>query len=125
MVRHVWDQRRDHIIAATRDAKRQIARTETQIDALLTRIMNTANAHVIKTYETKLAELEKQKARLVEHATQTTVPPTGFEEKLEPVLLFRANPPQPPRQTLANRQYRRASYHPQTGLQTPPQIYPK
>ena len=86
MVRYVWDHRRDQIAAAARNAKRQITQIDAQIEVLLTRILNTSNTSIIQTYETKLADLEHNKALFIKQATQKTRAPNDtFQETLEPV----------------------------------------
>ena len=62
------------------------------MDQVLTRIMEASNATVITAYETKLAGLEKDKARQVEKLAKQVPPKSTFTEKLELALRFLSNP---------------------------------
>ncbi len=59
---------------------------------MLERVLGATNATVIGTYEKKIGDLEKEKARLGDMLDQQGEPGGSFEEKLEPVLAFLANP---------------------------------
>jgi len=92
MFRHGWDQRIAQAKNALATGKRQIADFNKQIDALLARILDASNARVIQTYEAKIAELEKSKALAADQLAKQAEPKGSFEEHLEPVLTFLANP---------------------------------
>jgi len=92
MFRHVWDQRRAQAKEAIQSGKVQLRALDQQIETLLSRIMDSSNATVIGTYETKISTLEKQKIILGEQLARQTEPKGTYEEKLEPVLTFLANP---------------------------------
>ncbi len=87
-----WNHRRDQAKQIISSGQQQIKETEKQIESLLTRIMATTNATVINTYEDKIGELEHQKLLLTEKLQNQAEPKGSFEEKLEPVLQFLANP---------------------------------
>lgn len=92
MFRRAWDQRIDVGKEAQAQARAKLSQTDKQIDGLLERIMASTNGSVIRTYEAKIAQLEKEKAILAEQAEKHTVSRGTFEEKLEPPLQFLANP---------------------------------
>ena len=88
MFRHAWDQRLAQARAALQTGQRQIK----EIDTLLTRIMDATNARVTHTYEDNIGELEKAKALTTAQLEKQAEPKGSYEEKLEPVLTFLANP---------------------------------
>ena len=92
MFRKVWDTRRDQAVAAKRDAELEVRRLDKEIDKLVELIMTSSNGTARKRFETKIAELEMNKALMAEKATQHAEPQGSFEEKLEPALTFLANP---------------------------------
>ncbi|MEO0486233.1 MAG: recombinase family protein [Pseudomonadota bacterium] len=92
MFRRAWDNRADLAKDAQATARAQIGADDKQIQSLLDRILTSNNASVIGTYEDKIAQLERQKAVLAEQAEKHTIPHGTFEEKLEPLLQFLANP---------------------------------
>ncbi|MEM7439998.1 MAG: hypothetical protein AAF393_10385 [Pseudomonadota bacterium] len=57
-----------------------------------TRIIDTTNESVLRAYETKIADLDKSRARLQEKATETLPPKGRMEEFIEHSLTFLANP---------------------------------
>ncbi|ATG46156.1 hypothetical protein CEW89_00360 [Celeribacter ethanolicus] len=54
--------------------------------------MAASNHIVFQSYETKIEELEQQKALVAETLHSQPQKPDSFEDKLEPVLTFFANP---------------------------------
>lgn len=92
MFRTAWNTRRDQAKGIIQSGKKQIKEIEKEVDALLTRILDATNSTVIKKYEDRISDLEGQKARLAENLANQTEPKGTFEEKLEPVLTFLANP---------------------------------
>ena len=92
MFRTVWDTRRDQAVAAKRDAELEVRRLDKEIDKLVDLIMTSSNGTARKRFESKIAELEMNKALMAEKAAQHTGPQGSFEEKLEPALTFLANP---------------------------------
>lgn len=59
---------------------------------MITRIMSATHARVSKRDEATLADLEKENALLVENQSKEVSPTETFDEKLEPLLQFLANP---------------------------------
>ena len=92
MFRHAWDQRRAQAQDAIKSGQRQVKGIEKQIETLLSRILDSTNATVIGTYEDKIGELERSKIILAEHLANQAEPQGSYQEKLEPVLTFLANP---------------------------------
>jgi site-specific DNA recombinase len=92
MVKHLWDHQRQQAAEIARSSKLQMSELEKQIDQILDRMMDVTNRDVIARFESKIAGLEKRKSILAEQSTKTTAPAQTFEEKLEPVLTFLANP---------------------------------
>ncbi len=92
MFRHAWDQRLAQAKDAQEVAKAQLRTLDKQIESVLDRILGASNATVIATYEKEIGDLEKEKARLGGILDQQDDPDGSFDEKLEPVLAFLANP---------------------------------
>lgn len=92
MFQAAWDQRRNQASHIIRAAKSQITVIDKQIDRLLTRIVDASNETVIRSYEDKIGQLEKEKRLMAEKMQNQAEPKGTFEEKLEPVLQFLANP---------------------------------
>ncbi len=92
MFKSAWEARAERARTAQDSARTQIAEIEKQIEAFLTRVIDSTNATVIRTYEDRIAELELRKAQLADQMTKQVKPRGTFEEKLEPVLAFLANP---------------------------------
>ncbi|MEM6547856.1 MAG: zinc ribbon domain-containing protein [Pseudomonadota bacterium] len=92
MFRTAWDVRSTKAQEIVQSAKRQIADLDRQIDKLLARIIDTGNERVVRTYEDRIGDLEREKVLLAEKLAQQAEPRGSFEEKLEPVLTFLANP---------------------------------
>jgi len=92
MLRHAWTHQRDQAAEIAKSAARQVADIEKQIESLLDRIMDASYITVIARNEEKIAKLEKQKAVVSGKTVSQGDSGTTFEEKLEPVLTFFANP---------------------------------
>ncbi|WP_159075178.1 zinc ribbon domain-containing protein [Celeribacter baekdonensis] len=92
MFRDAWNARRDQAQDILNAAKRRITTIDKEIATLLDRIMAASNHIVIQSYETKIGELEQQKALMAETLHSQPQKPDSFEDKLEPVLTFLANP---------------------------------
>lgn len=92
MFAHAWDQRSNQANDAIHSGRRQIAAIEKQIDSLLTRIVDTTIPAVVRSYESKIAELERSKLVLANQAANHAAPKGSFDEHLERALDFLANP---------------------------------
>ena len=93
MFTEAWSQRLAQSEEIVQSGKRQIKIIEKEVDALLTRLVATSNPTVIRAYEGKISELERQKSALQDQIAHRKAPKSGtLEEKLEPALQFLANP---------------------------------
>ncbi len=92
MFRYAWDARRIQANEIIQSAKKQISSLDKQIDKIVARIMDASNERVIRTYEDRIAELEREKVLMADKMAQQTEPKGSFDEKLEPVLTFLASP---------------------------------
>ncbi len=72
--------------------KKDIIKTDKQIDQLLNRIVETENLTVVTAYEKKIAMLEKQKLISAEKLQNKEKPRHAFDELFELALQFLANP---------------------------------
>lgn len=87
-----WEQRRGQAAEIMRSGKRQIEAVEKQVETLLSRIMDASNPTVIRSYESKISELERSKLVFAERLASQVEPKGKFEDQLEPALTFLANP---------------------------------
>ena len=92
MFRYAWDARRHQARDIASTGRQQVRELEKQMDALLNRVLDATNSAVIRKYEDRIGELERQKVVLAEQIANQAEPKQSFEEKLEPVLTFLANP---------------------------------
>lgn len=87
-----WEQRRTQAVEVTRSGQRRIVEVDKQIETLLSRILEASNATVIRSYEAKVAELDRQKLVLAEQMTKQVEAPGKFSQSLELALGFLSNP---------------------------------
>ena len=87
-----WEQRRTQAVEVTRSGQRRIAEVDKQIEMLLSRILDASNTTVIRSYEAKVAELDRQKLVLAEQMTKQVELPGKFSDSLELALGFLSNP---------------------------------
>ncbi len=92
MFRDAWASQKDRAAEIAASARLKIREIDKQTEALLTRIVESSNMSVIETYETKIGELNRQKALLAENLANQAEPAGSFAEKLEPALNFLSNP---------------------------------
>lgn len=92
MFRHAWAARLEQANARLQSSKDEIARINKEIDTVLDRIMSTSNQTIIRRYEEKIEQLEKEKALQGGTLTNQVEPAGALEEKLELALGFLANP---------------------------------
>ena len=92
MFQEIWDTR----LASINDSKKTININIKKLDRKLTqfldRIVDTDNASVIAAYENRIAEIERQKAKLSENLTKSNEPASSFEEIYRTAFSFLANP---------------------------------
>ncbi|MEM8591776.1 MAG: recombinase family protein [Pseudomonadota bacterium] len=92
MFRKAWEARSEQAAEMQQVAAQQVKACEKEIDTFLDRIVAATNAQVIKRYENKIADLEKQKALLAEKQANQAEPQGSFEDRIEPLLQFLSSP---------------------------------
>ncbi|MEL6171735.1 MAG: hypothetical protein AAFR02_06935 [Pseudomonadota bacterium] len=92
MFRHIWDAKEAQAKDVLRTGKRKIVSLDKDIDRLLDTITSVSKASVIARCEDKIDVLEREKTKLAQEMDEMAKPKGSFEEKLEPVLTFLANP---------------------------------
>ncbi len=92
MFRHVWEAKQKQAQDALRAAKREITALDKEIDRLLDTITSVSKASVIGRYEDKIDMLEREKTKIDQKMSEMAKPNNNFAAKLEPVLIFLANP---------------------------------
>ncbi len=92
MFRDAWDQRAAQTESAQKHLRTKLKTTETEIEKLIDKLIDSTSPTLGAVLEKRLAALETQK-RLTEEALQkTTIPKHRYEELLELSLQFLANP---------------------------------
>ncbi|MCV6546917.1 MAG: hypothetical protein OIF56_06470, partial [Cohaesibacter sp.] len=92
MFKQAWEQMAGQQKQSRSDLKREIGKTDQQIDQLLDRIIETDNGTVIAAYEAKIAKLEKSRLVLQEKQAKIDAPKGRFDEMFERAMQFLANP---------------------------------
>ena len=92
MFRHIWEAKEAQAEDVLRTEKRKIASLDKEIDRLLKTITSLSKAPVIARREGKIDMFEREKSKLAQEITEMAKPKGSFEEKLETVLTFLANP---------------------------------
>ncbi len=92
MFKDAWTQRLGQGEHIAGQFKADLAKVDKQIDHLLTRIVESSNERVISVYESKIAELEKQKLLLAEKMGAREKPRHTSEKMFELALTFLSNP---------------------------------
>lgn len=91
MFKDAWDQRASQAAAMAKNCEKQVAQIQKQIETFLGRLLDANSDSVIKTYENRIAELEREK--LAAMASTVAMPRAGlFEQLFERALLFLAQP---------------------------------
>jgi site-specific DNA recombinase len=92
MFKNAWNQQSQHTAEMLKVAKQNIQTIEKQIGLLVDRIIDASLPAVIGKYETRIAELEKEKLLLAETLHVQVKPQGSFEELFKLTLSFLANP---------------------------------
>ena len=92
MFRDAWAQRSSQAKDNLAAAKRRIAVIESEIDQLLSRVLEASNMTVVRAYEDKIAKLERDKAIMGERLRAQAPNPKASAENLELCLRFLTNP---------------------------------
>ena len=90
--RHEWDKRLKGLDDIKSTLRRELSKTENQIETLVNRIVDTSNTSVITAYEQKIMVLEKQKLIAQEKLQNRAKPQRTFDEMFELALNFLSNP---------------------------------
>lgn len=92
MFKHAWDMRSEQLQENKLALKKEIHSVNKQTESLLERIMEASNPTVIRAYEDKITQLEKNKLVLAEKL-QNGEPKKGtYEQFMELSMKFLANP---------------------------------
>lgn len=92
MLRDAWDMRLAEAKGAKDEVGRQLKAIETQIDQLLDRVVEATNPNVVKRYESKIDELERQRIILNERQEKILPPKGRLEDCIELTLRFLSSP---------------------------------
>ncbi len=92
MFRDVWGQRTAQASAIAKDSRREAGKVQTEIDAVVTRLIEATSPAVISALENRVTTLERRKLALLEDATVRAQPTKTFEELFESALKFLSNP---------------------------------
>lgn len=92
MFRYAWTARESQAGEVVNAVRRQMAALDRQIEKTLDRIMDATNATVIRNYEQKIDQFEREKLVLADKAANSAQSRGSFEENIEPALTFLANP---------------------------------
>ena len=88
MMKKAWSVQREQGASLRRSIRSKIAVTERQITKLLDRIVEAPSNSVVARYETRIAELEREKHILSERAETEGKPIQSFESVFELALRF-------------------------------------
>ncbi len=89
---HAWDMRSSQAEDMKKAASRELDKIDTQIDALVSRILDATNQTVIAAYEAKIDALEKEKWVLSERAKAKPQPRHTAAEMFELAFAFLSSP---------------------------------
>ena len=92
MFKAAWAQRLAQAKQLAASVKRDLNKTDKQIDLFLDRIVEAENPSVISAYEKKIALLEKQKLVMAEKLEKQGKPQHAYDELFELALKFLSNP---------------------------------
>ncbi len=92
MFGHIWEAKEAQTKDVLSAGKRKITNLDKDIDRLLDTITSVSKQSVIARCEDKIDMLEREKTKLAQEMAEMAQPKGSFEEKLEPVLTFIANP---------------------------------
>ena len=121
MVRAAWSEREVQAKQSATASKRDLTALDKQIDGLLVRIVDATNPAVIDAYETKIVELQKQRALLSEKTEKND------DAKGECGRFYRTRTglPRKPLESLENRGHDAAPHGLETSLCRAPELLPK
>ena len=92
LLQQAWDQLAEDATLSAREMRADIQRTETKIEQLMERIIQTEDAGLIGIYEGQIRKLNEHKLTMEEKLRNGTQPRMDFEETYRTALEFLANP---------------------------------
>ena len=92
MVFDAWNQRMAQAGELRKSLRRKILKLDRQIDGFLDKIVEATSATVVKAYERKIDQLERDKILASEKLEHSFKPKGNADEMLEHPLRFLANP---------------------------------
>ena len=90
--RDLWEHQTDKARVKKVEIKQQIAELDKETAQLLKRLIESDVKAVVKTYESRIAEIEMQKNLLVEKLEKRDMPIKSFEESFRTAVAFLLNP---------------------------------
>lgn len=92
MFRDLWNGRMTQASERATTIKIELAKVDRQIGQLLDRVIETDSRTIVKTYESRIATLEGEKALLTERVANCGRPLKSFDDTFRTALNFLANP---------------------------------
>ncbi len=92
MFAKAWDARSAQVVQTGQALKKDVARLEKEMEALLDRLVVADTPAVITAYEKRIAKLGEEKALTVERAENLAPSREQFCRMFEPAMMFLANP---------------------------------
>ena len=92
MFTDAWDQQHEAVRKLKASLKQELKSLDSQIETLLSRIVDATSERVIGAYETKIDTLEREKLILNEKIAQRAKPRRSFAQVFELTLEFLKNP---------------------------------
>ena len=92
MFKDVWDMRLAQAAGMAKTIKTNVAKIDKQIEQLLDRIVDTDNATVVRRYENRISELEREKIVAEEKMVTAGKPLRTLEESFELAFRFLSSP---------------------------------
>ncbi len=92
MFKQAWDKQGEIVASAAKQCMVEVAQLERDINAVVSRLMETTNARVITAYESRIEEMENRKLLLLENAQNTRQPAYSFRDMFELSMCFLSSP---------------------------------
>ena len=92
MLNDIWKWRMRQQAQNATDSARRITALDKQITQTLDKIMASTSVTVVKAFEARIDDLERQKAILIEKQGHRAQPTRAFADMFEPAMAFLANP---------------------------------
>ena len=88
----IWDQRMGSAKVRAQSVKAELKKCESDIAALLDRVIEASSPTLIKAYEVRIQALERRKLDLTENLAHTGKPVRDFQASFRTAMEFLANP---------------------------------